>query len=431
MRVFFVALTLAAAAESRGDYPLHGAQSVVDDARLLTPGDAATLRSEISSFKARTGVELVVFTLPSYLSRGTDDASFERFATNLFNRNGIGDASRNDGLMLLVAKAERKVRIETGRGYGRSLDASMKTVIDSVMTPRFKAGNFSAGIVEGARLIMQKAQSRTAAVQTAGQPSQSAPRGAPSSRSLVSAPSSSPQPSGETLIEAPPGYTPPAAPAMKPVSKQSSEPQRGGGPAAPGGFGWLAPLLALLGIGGSFLLGPVVLVFVVTGVLAVVLWLRARRSRCDECGVKMLRLSEAEDDQHLHPGQVREEQVGSANYDVLSCPSCRRQRIIKHSRWFSGFSACPRCSYKTVTTTSTVVVQPTYTNTGTRSVSARCHNCSYRSESTRVMPMLEDRSSGSVFSATSASSMSGGGFSSHGGGSTGGSSSGGGASGGW
>ena len=418
---FVIAALALSAAEVRGDYPRHGTDSVADSAHLLTASDAATLRSEIASFKARTGAELVVFTLPSYLSLGTADASFESFATRLFNRNGIGDAGRNDGLMLLVAKAERKIRIETGTGYGRSLDAPMKAVIDTVMTPRFKAGNFSGGILEGARALMRGAQTRraTAATQPAPRgetsaPQRQSPPPQPASPRPVVTPPPGAQPPAERFAEAPPGYTPRSVqPERKVVPRKEGKLLTVNSPPSP----WRG-------------VSSVVLVVLALGSVALLLWLRCRRAYCEQCRVKMLPLSETEDDQHLQPGQVREEQLGSVNYEVLSCPSCRGQKILKRARWFSGFSHCPRCGNKTLTTTSVILVQPTHTRTGKRQTSSRCHHCSHRSESTSVMPMLQNSSAMSSFSSSSGSGFSGGGSSS-GGHSSGGHSSGGGASGGW
>ncbi len=83
-----------------------------------------------------TGVSVTVLTIDSFRAYTADDISFERFATRLFNHWGIGNADRNDGILLLVAKKDRKVRIELGKGYPSSYDARAKEIIDTVIVPR-------------------------------------------------------------------------------------------------------------------------------------------------------------------------------------------------------------------------------------------------------------------------------------------------------
>ena len=417
-RFLATALLFSIAGSGLADYPRRGASPIVDGAQLLSKQDAATLLVEIATFTKQTGMEVAVFTVPSYLGQGTGDASFEAFATNLFNQNGIGNARRNDGLMLLVAKAERKIRIEVGSGHGRSLDAPMKVVLDTVMTPEFKAGRFSEGILVGAREMMRRARTTTstsAAHALTGRPTSARP----------------PAPTARPFAEAPPGYTPPpvAPPRATPSSGGQSEPHQAPPTTAPDA-GWLAPLLALLGIGGAFFFGPLAAVAAL-GAVALLFWFRSRRRRCGECRVRMLPLSELEDDRFLQPGQIREEQIGAVNYEVLVCPSCQKQRIIRHSRWFSGFSDCPQCGNKTLSSESTIIAQPTYTSPGERLIKRRCHHCSHRAEHTQVIPMREHSTSLSVSAGGGSFGGSSGSDHSSGGHSSGGHSSGGGASGGW
>ena len=62
---------------------------------------------------------------------------------------GVGDAARNDGVMLLVARYDRKLRIEIGSGYDKSYDARMKRIIDDVIVPLFKRDDYAGGIEAG------------------------------------------------------------------------------------------------------------------------------------------------------------------------------------------------------------------------------------------------------------------------------------------
>jgi len=73
----------------------------------------------------------------------------------LFNEWGIGNASRNDGVLLLVARNDRKLRIELGAGYGRTLDSDMKRIIDRTITPAFRNDQYAYGIDEGVTEIIR------------------------------------------------------------------------------------------------------------------------------------------------------------------------------------------------------------------------------------------------------------------------------------
>ena len=74
----------------------------------------------------------------------------EPYANELFRNWKLGEAKKNNGLLLLVAPNERRVRIEVGYGLeGTLTDALSKVIITNAITPRFKAGDFSDGITRG------------------------------------------------------------------------------------------------------------------------------------------------------------------------------------------------------------------------------------------------------------------------------------------
>ncbi|WP_245442719.1 TPM domain-containing protein [Methylobacterium terrae] len=123
--------------------PLTG--RVVDGAGLLAPEEAAALSARLKAHEDRTTDQVVVATVPSL--QGT---SVEDFANRLFRAWGLGTRARNNGVLLLVAPAERKVRIEVGYGLeGALTDALSKVIIASAVAPKFKAGDFPGGIRAG------------------------------------------------------------------------------------------------------------------------------------------------------------------------------------------------------------------------------------------------------------------------------------------
>lgn len=142
-------------AVAQSGYPQAADKHVNDFAGLISPIDEAALQTLLTDLERQTGIEATVLTVDSIHKYPTSDATIESFATNLFNDWGIGDADRNDGLLVLVALDERQVRLELGRGYGREFDAAMQRVIDEEMLPRFREERYSLGIYEGTRAAIQ------------------------------------------------------------------------------------------------------------------------------------------------------------------------------------------------------------------------------------------------------------------------------------
>jgi len=143
---------------------------------------------------------------------------------------------------------------------------------------------------------------------------------------------------------------------------------------------------------------------------------------CRPCGTKRALLSERADNAHLEGGEIKEEKLGSVDYEVYVCPLCSSVAIDRVGKWFSGYSKCKECRYKTLKVTTRTLSAATRSSTGRARVTKDCKHCSYNHSYTKVIPRLPDPST------SSSSSTSG--WSSSGGSSSGGSSFGGGSSGG-
>ena len=115
---------------------------VVDQADLLTPVQEMQLARKLEALEKEVGPQYVVVTVASLGGRPIEDYSLD-----LARRWGIGHKDRDDGLMLLVAPSERKVRIEVGLGLERRVtNGYAAEVIRDQALPRFKAGRFPEGI---------------------------------------------------------------------------------------------------------------------------------------------------------------------------------------------------------------------------------------------------------------------------------------------
>ena len=123
---------------------------VVDNAGMIEPSVREQLTQQLQAHEAATGEQLVVVTLPDL--QGTEIADF---GYQLGRAWGIGQKDKNNGVLLIVARDERKLRIEVGYGLeDRLTDAQSSVIINQVITPAFKTGNFSKGISDGVAAML-------------------------------------------------------------------------------------------------------------------------------------------------------------------------------------------------------------------------------------------------------------------------------------
>ena len=127
---------------------------VVDQANLLDAGEEAALTAKLAALEAQSQRQLVVATISDL--EGYDDSDY---GYRLGRAWGIGDKERNDGLLLLVAPNDRKVRIEVGYGLeGIMPDALSHRIIQDRILPAFKANNYPGGINAGVDSIVTQLQ---------------------------------------------------------------------------------------------------------------------------------------------------------------------------------------------------------------------------------------------------------------------------------
>jgi uncharacterized protein len=123
--------------------PLTG--RVVDQASIINAQSRTDIEAKSKSLEDKFGIQLVVATVSSL--QGSD---IETYANELFRFWKLGQAQKNNGVLLLVAPNEHKVRIEVGYGLeGTLTDALSSVIIASAIVPRFKAGDFSGGTSRG------------------------------------------------------------------------------------------------------------------------------------------------------------------------------------------------------------------------------------------------------------------------------------------
>jgi len=349
---------------------------VTDMAEILDEPTEAQLNSVISQLESKNGTEMAVVTVPET----APSASPKEFTTALFNYWGIGKEGKDNGVLLLISKGDRRVEVETGYGVEAILpDAKVGNIINTKITPRFKQGDFKGGTLAGTQALVVALE---------------APQGS------------------VALLEEPAQDT---------------------------NFPWW-----LLGGGGlvAAVIGTAAYatrrrqVFVepegrtrLSG--------NKYRVLCNSCKKPMEKVDASQLKSHLSKPEEVAQQLGNVKFKGWKCPNCSQQltglgfhivACVSHS---DQFSECPTCQELTVKRTKKTLTHATQHSTGKRLITDECHCCDYRQDREETIPRLPPppppSSSGSGGSSYSGGSSGGG---SSGGGSFGGGSSGGGGGGG-
>lgn len=331
-------IALPARAESPADIAnpqVERRSFVADNADVLDEQTERKLDDLISGVKGRTGAEIAVVTV-----RNLGGRTVQNFANQLFVRWGIGGKSTDNGVLILAVISDRKLWIEVGYGAeARLTDGQAGQIYRSIITPRFQAGDFNGGLYNGTLAVAQKLDSSLAnSAPMAPASPQGSPDGSPSSQ----APFERPQPSYDDY------------------------PPRGGGSGA--------PLLMLILLGGGAMLTWV--------------WFSSRPPKCPQCKTAMNLVPESEEDAFLTDIQQLEESLGGREWNVWRCPKDSYQEIMKHDKWMSAVSECPRCRNRTATSTTQTLRYATQFHTGLEQTTHICHNpaCRHQWATQRVIP---------------------------------------------
>ncbi|MEO1140368.1 MAG: TPM domain-containing protein [Pseudomonadota bacterium] len=324
-------------------YPDYTELFVNDFADLLSDEEEQNVRDKLRKLRRDAGVEFTLVTISSISDYG-HSGEVEPFATGLFNTWGVGNAERDDGVMMLVVRNDRKIRIEVGSGYKRTKNRPMKRIIDDVILPEFRSDRYAKGITLGV----------AAAIEEVKRP---------------------PPTWGERVSS------------------------------------WVSAIWSSIVAFIEFLIWPMV-----AGIAALLTWLYRRYLRyharfCPIDRTKMELLAEHWDDAHLKPGQLKEEELQSVDYDVWQCPKCEHRTIEAYKSWFSRYGACRSCGYRTLEGETEILEAATTSSTGRKRVSYSCLNCGDQYEVIKTIPKVSQSS----YSSSGGSSSFGGGSSSGGG----------------
>jgi uncharacterized protein len=156
---FCLGLAIAAGAADDVAVPRLAAR-VTDSTGTLTVAERAALEAKLDAFEKSKGSQVAVLIVPSI---GTE--TIEEYAGRVTDEWKLGRKGVDDGVLLLVAKQERKIRIQSGRGVqGTLTDALSRRIVADIVAPRFRTGDFAGGIEAGVDSIMKAIEGESLAL---------------------------------------------------------------------------------------------------------------------------------------------------------------------------------------------------------------------------------------------------------------------------
>ncbi|HVE48006.1 MAG TPA: TPM domain-containing protein [Casimicrobiaceae bacterium] len=155
VRSFAIASLLAVTSLEAADVPYLTGR-IVDNAEILSEATRTKLAADMKAHEDRTTNQIAVLTVKSL-----EGDSVEDFATRVFESWTLGRKGRDNGVLVIVAPNDRRMRIEVGYGLeGTLTDAIAARIIRDRMTPRFKANDFNGGVSDGAAAIIATLEGR-------------------------------------------------------------------------------------------------------------------------------------------------------------------------------------------------------------------------------------------------------------------------------
>ncbi|MBD5274458.1 MAG: hypothetical protein HDS36_06405 [Bacteroides sp.] len=393
-------------------------QYISDPANLLSPEIKAKVNQRLYSLRQQTTAEVVVALPPDI-----GDTPIEQWSEQLFTLWGIGKKDKDNGLLVVISPDSGKARIQTGYGVEGILpDIACKNIIGQEIVPAMRDDDINAA-VDGATSMIARAMTDPAVADELRSSDADNYEGAMQTIS------------SDTIW----GFVRIVAWCIflfslfcfcrdlyngrRLDSYQKTMLWRRHLPT----YFWCS--LLSLGAGLIFF------------ILAFWLYrsIRTRKRKCPNCGHKMHRLNEEEDNALLTPSQDFEERLKTVDYDVWECPSCGTVERLPFKAKQMKYTPCPSCGTVAMCLTGTRTLQPATTrSTGVGVKTYECQFCHHKEDHQFVIPKKEDPAAAALAAGAVIGSMGGrrgggGGFGGggFGGGFGGGSTGGGGASGSW
>lgn len=144
----FLAALLFAGAVHAQSYPTRASDGVNDFARIIDDETESRIAEKLATFASDHDTEVTIVTLSS-LRFYAQDSTIDDYATGLFNDWAIGDADANTGILLIVFRDDRELRVEYGSGYNEDIQKQIDRVVDEDILPSFRTQDYAAGLESG------------------------------------------------------------------------------------------------------------------------------------------------------------------------------------------------------------------------------------------------------------------------------------------
>lgn len=388
MRALWLLLSLLCLPTLAGAESAASLRSPLPASHVLDPGGllAADTRRELDrlagTLDAANQGEVAFVVISS-----TDGADPRAFATAVFNRWGVGHRGRDNGTLLLLARADRAAEIVLGNGIDNARNrAHAQAVMDQEMVPRFRQGDYDQALVAGTNALLTRIYGVDLS-RPAEQPVDPA-----------ASASSDTQPAG--LLAADDRSTTAPAPVAQTTPTNRGGPGLSDNSAIAIGLSFFAAVFGFVG-------------WVLVKLTRLIWWFSGSAwfsRKCARCSSKMDMLGEVADDAHLAPAELTEEKLRSVDHRVYVCPRCRHVDKLSRRAWFTRYSDCSACHSRALSSVSKTITAATRWSTGLAEVTSTCQHCGKVEVTQKTLPTLPAPSSSS-----SSSSSYGGGRSSGGG----------------
>jgi uncharacterized protein len=387
-----VSLTAQYTLEAVPNPKAQGRGYVSNPDNIISPTDVARLNRLLTAMEDSTTAQVAVVIVQSI-----GEANPKDFAHALFNRWGIGQAGKDNGLLVFTVMDQRRTEFETGYGLEGVLpDVVCYRIGMQELVPEFREGRYGEGLVKAVERIKLTLEDPAAAEEISANPNiRSNPYAA---RKFLSQIQFYLLIYGVIVLI----FTLVTLGRMRTILRSREE------------LYDKYRDLRKLHYGIYFFILPIPYILIYLFMRRRLKQLRYHPRYSRETGALMHLVPEEEEDAYLKAGQITEEEIGSVDYDVWATEAGDDILILRYKKRYTKYKGCLNCSYITYYHAySKTVRQPTYTSTGRRKVVRRCKNCNFEDVSYQTIPKKTRSSGGS-------GGRSGGGSSSWGGGSSGG-----------
>ncbi len=323
---------------------------VANPDNILSESAVAQINHLSAGLDKRAEVELVVVAVDDMAS----ETMAADFAQSLFNAWGIGKSGKNTGVLILLVRNSRDIRIHTGGGMEGVLpDGVCSDIVQNTMIPLLRNGDWDDGILAGVKAVVEKLTTDSAL------------------QELLLPPVQKPSPWGLYL-----SYYLSFSCFILILLSFAAYRELNGNRTLQKNIRYRHAQTTLYIYKICAVFFPLPNFFFLKWYQRQVEKIRTSPFPCPECKHTMRRLAESEEDTYLNGAEQAEERVKSIDYDVWLCPSCYNHVILPYERENTHYMRCPGCHAKTYGLVSNVIVkEPTPLSEGRGEKTYLCKHC--------------------------------------------------------